>query len=63
MKSNTNSHIGPIGCGCRWPAPGAFSHDRTSLVEAERSAGVVVRASVTWLAHPPVATLRGSTCR
>ncbi len=27
-KSNTSLRIGPIGCGCRWPAPGAFSPAR-----------------------------------
>jgi light-regulated signal transduction histidine kinase (bacteriophytochrome) len=33
MKLNTSSRIDRIGCGCLWPALGAFSRDRTSLVE------------------------------
>src|SRR5215831_12344160 len=48
MKSNTSSRIGPIGCECRWPAPGAFSPVRKARRNELAHAGslAVIEANV-----------------
>jgi hypothetical protein len=43
MKSNMSSRIGPIGCECRWPAPGAFSRVRKALRNELAHAGSLCR--------------------